>query len=167
MTTEPIHTSEDRTAAPNDALDQEPAAEQPAEPQLGPAACAAGSNTLRRPGGRQLRANRPLFVTCLSIALGIVLLLVGFGVGFGLGSASAAAAGSSSGAGAEHLYPKFGVFWEAMDLLYKDFYGELPATNEATYGAIQGVLSKLKDHNTSFMSPGRGELLPLESGGQL
>ena len=37
----------------------------------------------------------------------------------------------------EQLYPKFAVFWEAMDLLYKDFYGELPNTDDATYGAIQ------------------------------
>ena len=105
------------------------------------------------PGGGLARANRPLFLSCLSLALGAVLLLVGLGVGYGLGSASAVSAGSRSGAGAEQLYPKFGVFWEAMDVLYKDFYGDLPATDEATYGAIQGVLSKLEDPNTSFMSP--------------
>jgi carboxyl-terminal processing protease len=87
------------------------------------------------------------------LALGVVLLLVGFGVGFGLGSASTVSAGSRNGAASEQLYPKFTVFWEAMDLLYKDFYGELPSTDDATYGAIQGVLSKLEDHNTSFMTP--------------
>jgi carboxyl-terminal processing protease len=40
-----------------------------------------------------------------------------------------------------------------MDLLYRDFYGELPTTDAATYGAIKGVLGQLEDHNTSFMTP--------------
>ena len=153
MTTEPIHPAEDRTAAPSGAFDQAPAAEQQAEPLPTEITEQPDTTNPGSQGRRPPLANRPLFVTCLSIALGIVLLLVGFGIGFGLGTASAVSAGSRSGAGAEHLYPKFGVFWEAMDLLYKDFYGELPATDEATYGAIQGVLGKLKDHNTSFMSP--------------
>ncbi|MFN8464307.1 MAG: S41 family peptidase [Caldilineaceae bacterium] len=153
MTTEPIQTPEDRTAAADGALVQKPAAAQPADQGADRLPVQHEIAASDQHGAGQLRANRPLVVTCLSIALGVVLLLVGFGVGFGLGSASASASGSRSGAGAEHLYPKFGVFWEAMDLLYKDFYGELPATDEATYGAIQGVLSKLKDHNTSFMSP--------------
>ncbi len=152
MTTEPIPPAEDRTTAPDSALAAGPAADQPAAPQDArlPAPPTAPP---AEPGGGLARANRPLFLSCLSLALGAVLLLVGLGVGYGLGSASAVSAGSRSGAGAEQLYPKFGVFWEAMDLLYKDFYGDLPATDEATYGAIQGVLSKLKDHNTSFMSP--------------
>ena len=51
------------------------------------------------------------------------------------------------------LYPKFALFWEAMDVLYRDFYGELPVADGATYGAIRGVLGQLDDPNTSFMSP--------------
>ena len=100
-------------------------------------------------------ANKPLFVTCLSIFVGAALLLVGFGLGFGAGSlfATPVAAGSRSSAAGEQLYPKFDVFWEAMDVLYRDFYGKLPTTDDATYGAIKGVLGQLDDHNTSFMTP--------------
>lgn len=107
-------------------------------------------------GTPQPRDNKSLMVTCLSIFVGAALLLVGFGLGFGTGSlfASPVSAGSNSaGAGGEQLYPKFDVFWEAMDLLYRDFYGELPTTDAATYGAIKGVLDQLEDPNTSFMTP--------------
>ncbi len=44
-----------------------------------------------------------------------------------------------------------------MNVLYRDFYGELPPADEATYGAIRGVLGQLEDHNTSFMSPSEAE----------
>src|SRR5690606_12183472 len=45
------------------------------------------------------------------------------------------------------------LFWEAMDLLYRDFHGELPTPEEATYGAIRGVVNLLEDPNTSFLTP--------------
>lgn len=45
------------------------------------------------------------------------------------------------------------IFWEAMGLLERDFYGELPAGQERSYGAIRGVLGLLDDPNTSFMAP--------------
>jgi carboxyl-terminal processing protease len=44
-----------------------------------------------------------------------------------------------------------------MDVLYGNFYGELPAANEATYAAIRGVLGQLDDQNTSFMTPEESE----------
>jgi carboxyl-terminal processing protease len=137
MTTESIQTPEEPNGRAGGAPEHSPLSAQPEFV----------------PPRRRLAGNQPLMVTCLSLALGVVLLLVGFGVGFGLGTASTASAGNSNGAGSEQLYPKFGIFWEAMDLLYEDFYGELPTTDEATYGAIQGVLGKLEDHNTSFMTP--------------
>lgn len=98
---------------------------------------------------------RPAMVTCLSIVVGVLLLTIGFALGFGAGhlQASPAIARGQSGAANANLYPKFDVFWEAMNLLYSDFYGELPQSDAATYGAIRGVLSQLKDHNTSFMTP--------------
>jgi carboxyl-terminal processing protease len=45
------------------------------------------------------------------------------------------------------------IFWEAMDLLERDFYGELPTQQDRSYGAIRGVLDLLEDPNTSFMTP--------------
>jgi len=53
----------------------------------------------------------------------------------------------------ELLYPAFATFWEALRLLYKDFYGELPAPEQATYDAIRGVVNALGDPNTSFLTP--------------
>jgi len=45
------------------------------------------------------------------------------------------------------------IFWEAMGLLERDFYGDLPPGQERSYGAIQGVLNLLDDPNTGFMAP--------------
>ena len=55
------------------------------------------------------------------------------------------------------LREEMDIFWEAMDLLYRDYYGELPEDQDATYGAIRGVLSQLDDPNTSFMEPDEAE----------
>ncbi|MEZ4727889.1 MAG: S41 family peptidase [Caldilineaceae bacterium] len=51
------------------------------------------------------------------------------------------------------LYPAFATFWEALRLVYKDFYGELPTPEQATYDAIRGVVDALGDPNTSFLTP--------------
>ena len=40
-----------------------------------------------------------------------------------------------------------------MDLLYADYYGELPASDEAAYQAIRGVIELLDDPNTSLLTP--------------
>lgn len=51
------------------------------------------------------------------------------------------------------LDPKFALFWEAMDLVYQDFYGGVPDAQKATYDAIRGVVNDLGDPNTSFLTP--------------
>lgn len=51
------------------------------------------------------------------------------------------------------LYPAFDLYWEAMDLLYRDFYGTPPDAETATYSAIRGVLDTLDDPNTNFLTP--------------
>ena len=55
------------------------------------------------------------------------------------------------------LYPEFATFWEALQLLYKDYYGKLPISEEATYNAIRGVVNELGDPNTSFLTPQEAE----------
>lgn len=57
----------------------------------------------------------------------------------------------------ELLYPEFATFWEAMHLLYNDFYGKLPEAQEATYDAIRGIVNELGDPNTSFLTPEEAE----------
>jgi carboxyl-terminal processing protease len=47
----------------------------------------------------------------------------------------------------------FDLFWEAWDLIQRDFYGELPTEEELTYGAIRGALNTLDDPFTGFIEP--------------
>lgn len=56
------------------------------------------------------------------------------------------------------FYPEFHTFWEAMRLLRRDFYGELPTSENATYDAIRGIVNELGDPNTSFLTPDEANL---------
>lgn len=110
---------------------------------------------------------RPLLLATL-LALGLTFFL-GIGIGYGLARTpdETAAADSSwwnflpggrSASGQcskteELLYPEFATFWEALHLLYQDFYGELPEAQAATYHAIQGIVNALDDPNTAFLTP--------------
>ena len=105
----------------------------------------------------------------------VLLLLLIFVLGLGTGVVLAAPAHNPSNVGwwemltgqtaavplCEHgeqsFYPEFQTFWEAMGLLYRDYYGELPTPQDATYHAIRGVLSALTDPNTSFLTPTEAE----------
>ncbi|MGQ9676932.1 MAG: S41 family peptidase [Chloroflexota bacterium] len=49
---------------------------------------------------------------------------------------------------------QFKLFWEAWNLVQKDFYKpDALDPTELTYGAIRGMLSSLKDDHTGFASP--------------
>jgi carboxyl-terminal processing protease len=104
------------------------------------------------------RANdgRSLLIVILSIGVALVLFVGGLGVGFVAGrwgSATAAAGQARENGAAAALRAQFPIFWEAMDVLYRDYFGELPTPEDATYAAIRGVLSRLNDPNTAFMTP--------------
>ncbi len=47
----------------------------------------------------------------------------------------------------------FELFWEVWALVEEDYYGELPSTEEVTYGAIRGALNTLGDPFTGFIEP--------------
>ena len=101
---------------------------------------------------------KPILLTCLSIAVAALLFVGGLGIGFAAGKWGATpiangAPDNEAGGEAADLRAQFPLFWEAMDVLYRDFYGELPESDNATYAAIRGVLSQVEDPNTSFMSP--------------
>ncbi len=49
--------------------------------------------------------------------------------------------------------PEFSVFWEAWNILHKDFYGKVPDNKDLTYGAIRGVIKSLNDPHTVFLEP--------------
>lgn len=82
-----------------------------------------------------------------------------FGYGWGRSVAQAARyeigqAASSRDQGAQTaLNPSFGLFWEAMELLYRDYYGTLPSPETIVYSALDGVMDTLDDPNTNFLTP--------------
>jgi len=47
----------------------------------------------------------------------------------------------------------FRIFWEAWNILKREFYGEVPDAQEMTYSAIQGVIDSLDDKYTAFLEP--------------
>ena len=47
----------------------------------------------------------------------------------------------------------FDLFWEAWNLIQRDYYGDLPSEEEMTYGAIRGAISTLGDPFTGFIEP--------------
>jgi len=98
---------------------------------------------------------RSLLIAILSIGIALVLFVGGLGIGFVAGRWDSApiAAGQSNNGGVAALRTQFPIFWEAMDVLYRDYFGELPAAEDATYAAIRGVLGRLNDPNTAFMTP--------------
>lgn len=52
----------------------------------------------------------------------------------------------------------FDLFWEAWDLIQRDYYGDLPTEDEMTYGAIRGALNTLDDPFTGFIEPRMAEI---------
>ncbi|MFC2037264.1 S41 family peptidase [Chloroflexota bacterium] len=53
---------------------------------------------------------------------------------------------------------EFDLFWEAWDLIQRDYYGDLPTEDEMTYGAIRGALNTLEDPFTGFIEPDVAEI---------
>jgi carboxyl-terminal processing protease len=111
----------------------------------------------------------PVIISLAGFFLLAAAFLTGAGAGFGLGRWTASGAPPdvrqapapavyecveqpAEGAAAQ-LYPEFGVFWEAMDLLYANYYGDLPDSEEAAFAAIRSVTGLLGDPNTSFLTP--------------
>ena len=95
---------------------------------------------------------------CAILLVSALIVSVGSGIGLYIGRMSSPAETAGSAVIAAEtgraLAPEdLGIFWEAMDLLEEDFYGELPSPHERSYGAIRGVLDTLDDQNTGFLTP--------------
>lgn len=111
---------------------------------------------------------RPWLAAGVALILMLATFALGLALGFGWGRSAAQSFGVTQLAGREDgaarrqgardaLYPQFDVYWEAMDLLYRDFYGALPDAQTMTFSAIEGVLGTLDDPNTSFLTPEEAE----------
>ena len=108
------------------------------------------------------KSAQPLLFGFVALLVAASIFLIGLGLGFGMARWSGDAAGATSavlggGQARRQLREEMGIFWEALDLLYRDYYGQLPEDQDAAYGAIRGVLSQLDDPNTSFMEPEEAE----------
>ena len=98
-------------------------------------------------------------VAIVALLLAMLSFLSGFGVSATGGSASPIAAVQTALPGLPNIVqsaaapPQFTVFWEAWNIIQKDFYGKIPTNKELTYGAIQAVLKTLNDQHTVFIEP--------------
>ena len=52
----------------------------------------------------------------------------------------------------------FELYWEVWDLLEQNFYGELPSTEDATHGAIRGMLETFEDEYTVLVEADIAEI---------
>jgi carboxyl-terminal processing protease len=109
---------------------------------------------------------QPILLGCIALVVLCATFFAGLASGFGLGrfSRGSLAAlpafspnnGSAQGrpaSAADALDENFDLFWEALDLVYRDYYGEIPDPQTITYDAIRGVVNQLGDPNTAFMTP--------------
>ena len=109
--------------------------------------------------GKKMTPRLKLQLTgCAILLVSALIFSIGSGIGFYIGrmSSPAETAGSAviaAETGRALAPADLGIFWEAMDLLEEDFYGELPSPNQRSYGAIRGVLDTLDDRNTGFLTP--------------
>ena len=109
--------------------------------------------------GKKMSPRLKLQLTgCAILLVSALIFSIGSGIGFYIGRMSSPAETAGSAVIAAEtgraLAPEdLGIFWEAMDLLEEDFYGELPSPHERSYGAIRGVLDTLDDRNTGFLTP--------------
>lgn len=114
----------------------------------------------------QSTLTRIVLFGCAALLIGGIAFGLGSGVGYAFGrlssnpasepnpSTSGLSNDTNPGNGQRALEPEdMEIFWEAMELLERDFYGDLPTPTERNYGAIRGVLDLLDDPNTSFLTP--------------
>lgn len=99
---------------------------------------------------------RSFGLTFLVIATLTVVFMAGFGTHW-LTSRTATSAPDMALAGLaapeSESSAEFAVFWEAWHVLQRDFFGDQPAEQERTYGAIQGLVQSYSDPYTYFVEP--------------
>lgn len=67
--------------------------------------------------------------------------------------ASLSPASGSAEAAPDVRPDNFDIFWQAWDILKREYYGDLPQGKQVTYAAIRGVLATLNDPNTILVEP--------------
>lgn len=119
-----------------------------------------------QPTGAASRANPRLLWGCAALIVALAIFAAGGLLGFTYGRFAAtgsalASLGASSGEDQRlraELSDEFGIFWEAMDVLYGNYYGALPEGVDGAYAAVRGVVRELDDPHTSFYTPEEAEV---------
>ena len=98
------------------------------------------------------------FTGLIVLVVAAATFVAGAGVGILLGRMSGPGAALVEALAAEETdraltQDDMKIFWEAMELVEDDYYGDLPSATERSYGAIRGALETLDDDNTSFLTP--------------
>lgn len=95
---------------------------------------------------------RVLAMTLLVALVAGTAYLAGFGTNWLLAVPGPATASEASSLETiTTLEERFQVFWEAWDVIQREFYGHVPDGQEMTYGAIRGMIDTLDDPNTAFL----------------
>lgn len=107
---------------------------------------------------------RILVISAVAIVMTGTAYLAGFGTSWLMHQQMdnvadvAQAVGQSSQPAADDKPSNFDVFWEAWDIVEREFYGDVPGNRDLTYGAIRGVLDALEDPNTILIDPETAEV---------
>ncbi len=102
-----------------------------------------------------MKTARTLAFATLIVATLLVIFAAGYATRWLVshGDAPGIQPDPASAAAGDSQEPEFGVFWEAWDILQRDFYGDQPASQNRTYGAIQGLAEAYGDPYTVFVEP--------------
>jgi len=89
------------------------------------------------------------------VVLAIVVVSASFLLGFGYNQIAMQSPGGVPAvvAAATQPPPEFGIFWEAWNILQREYFGTIPSPKEMTYAAIRGVIKALNDPHTVFVEP--------------
>ncbi len=98
-----------------------------------------------------MKTARTLTIAALIAATLLIVFAAGYATRW-LASADNRSGTQPSAASASQR-PDLGVFWEAWDILQRDFYGDQPANQSRTYGAIKGLTAAYDDPYTVFVEP--------------
>ena len=95
----------------------------------------------------QKTSDRRLLYGCLAVVVLFSVFAIGVAVGIGMqrltaSDASSASAGNVNSDVRTKIESSFDTFWEAMDVVNRDFYGDLPTAQDTTYLAIRGVVER-------------------------
>ncbi len=105
-----------------------------------------------------MKVLRILGIALLSALIVAVSFLAGMGIGMRSAAPAEKVAGVTPTPAEERGKVDFSVFWEAWDILEREFYGEIPSPEEREYAAIRGLVSSLGDPYTAFLDPRQASL---------